>query len=62
MKKFWIVYCIVNAGTFKHHENYQDAEESAKRHAASNPNQVYTILEAIATTKQPVPPIDIVKL
>ena len=65
MKKFWIVYCTKNNGTFKQFDNYEAAEECAKRFAASaasSREDEFIIMEAIATTKQPVPDIQVVKL
>lgn len=62
MNKFWIVYCVKNNGIFPMHETYELAEVSAKRLAFENRNSEYVIMEAVATTQQPVPAIDILKL
>lgn len=62
MKKFWIVYVHKNTSVFKHYDTYQEAEDEAKRLAYDIRGNEYVILEATATTKQPVPNIDIVKL
>lgn len=61
MKKFWIVYGQKNDGVFQRYESYNDAECDAKRKAAMNRDSEFIILEAVASTKQPVPDIDIVK-
>lgn len=62
MKKFWIVYGYKNDGRFDRYETYQEAEDEAKRKAAANRDNKFIILEAVATTEQPVPAIDVVKL
>jgi len=62
MKKFWLVYCIKNSGTFPVFETFEAAEIAAKRLAFDNRNNDYVIMEAVATTQQPVPAIDVVKL
>ena len=62
MKKFWIVWCIKNSGVFPQYESYELAEEAAKRSAFENRSNEFVIMEAIASTKQPVPAIDVVKL
>lgn len=62
MKKFWLIYGQINSGPLTRYETYRDAEDQAKRQAAVPPYNEFIILEAIATTKQPVPAIDVVKL
>lgn len=62
MKKFWLVYCNKNSGVFPIHETYEEAEISAKRLAFENRSSEYVIMEAVATTQQPIPAIDVVKL
>lgn len=47
-------------GTFKY-ETYEAAEKEAKRLTAHN-RQEYVIAQAIATTVDPVPSIEVVKL
>lgn len=61
MKKFWIVYSHVNSGSFTRFDSYQDAEDEAKRLASVKDYEVF-ILEAVASTKRPVPAIDVIKL
>lgn len=61
MKKFWLVYSHVNSGNFTRYDTYEAAEDDAKRHASSSDKE-FVILEAVASTKRPVPAIDMVKL
>lgn len=61
MKKFWIVYSEKNIGQFSRFDSPEEATDEAKRKAASGVDE-YIILEAIATTKKPVPPIEIITL
>jgi hypothetical protein len=61
MKKFWLIYSHINSGNFTRYESYEAAEDDAKRMAASSDKE-FVILEAIASTKRPVPPIDVVKI
>lgn len=61
MKKFWIVYGMKNEGRFEQFDNYQAAEDEAKRMTARDGND-RMILEAVGVSRQPVPAIDIVKL
>lgn len=62
MTKFWIVFSEKNSGVFERHKSYEAAEISAKRHAFENRSSEFIILEAVASTQQPVPAIDVVKL
>ncbi len=62
MKKFWIVWGEVNNASFKKFDSYQEAEDAAKRLTAINHGNEFVVLEAVASTKQPVPDIEIVKL
>lgn len=62
MKKFWVVYGQKNSGVFTRYESYQDAEDNAKRAAAANRDSEFVILEAVASTRQPIPAIDVVEL
>lgn len=62
MKKFWVVYGVKNAGTFKEHNAYEEAAKEAKRLQADNRGNVYFILEAVGVTEDPVPDIKIVEL
>ena len=46
MNKFWIVL-EEELGTFTKHSNRGEAEAQAKRHALSNPGQIFYVLETI---------------
>lgn len=62
LKKFWMVYCIKNTGIFLKFDTYEAAEEQAKRSAFDDRSNEYVIMEAVASTKQPIPAIDVIKL
>jgi len=62
VKKFWIIYAEKNSGQFKRYDSYEEAADDAKRLAANSIDSEYMILEAVASTKKPVPPIEIIKL
>lgn len=51
-QKFWMVYSIKNEGRLEKFDNYQDAEDEARRKALSGDTYV---LAPIAYVKQPVP-------
>ena len=55
-QKFWMVYSIVNSGKLDKFDNYQDAEDEAKRKASSGDTY---ILAPVAWVKQPVPNLSI---
>lgn len=63
MKKFWMIYTPVNDGRLPKFDTYQEAEDEAKRRAADRAGDgEFFILEAIASTKKPVPDIEVIKL
>lgn len=53
-------FAVLAKGNFKH-KTYEDAEKEAKRYTANNGDE-YVIAQAIASTIQPVPEIEVVKL
>ena len=66
MKKFWMVYSQKRDDKFEwfkfeRFETYQAAEDRAKSLAAYSCSE-FIILEAVAATTHPAPPIDIVKM
>jgi hypothetical protein len=57
-----MVYSAKNSGLMTRYDTYEAAEIAAKRAAFNDRDNEFVILESVATTQQPVPQIDVVKL
>jgi len=58
-QKFWMVYSIKNEGRLDKFDNYQDAEDEARRKAQVSDTY---ILAPVAFVKQPVPDLPVKRL
>jgi hypothetical protein len=59
MKKFWVVFSLINEGKLTRFDSKQEAQEEAARraHNDTSGNAVY-ILEAVCVAQRPIPNIE----